>query len=367
MALYMISFVTYGATLAFYAAAFPRLARNTPHARRLRDKYKRGELSAEEYEVEESLEKNWIWNTTTALSYLGYTITLCLDLALLLPLAGNPMVDNYVLVLVTSFWVLVGVWWFVFQQPRPGPPMPQGFSYLTIGWRQTWSAMKHYKKLPYTFAYLFSFFLLAGAINTTTMLVSVCQNDYFQFSFLQVTYLGLAQGITSALSTVGFTYIQRRWKISTKSMFAVTNVFTILIPFWGMVGIWTDKIGFHNAWEFWAYNVIYGLFQAPYAAYSQTMMAELGPPGFYNMFFGLLGFSNTASGMIGPNVIQAIIDKTGDNWKGFPFLFALATAAGLVLWFGVDVTKGKKDAAAWADSQRKKIVEVDTAEKDVKG
>ena len=65
MALYMISFISYCATLAFYAAAFPRLAHNTPHAHQLREKYERGEMSAEEYEVEESLEKNWIWNTTT--------------------------------------------------------------------------------------------------------------------------------------------------------------------------------------------------------------------------------------------------------------------------------------------------------------
>ena len=32
-----------------------------------------------------------------------------------------------------------------------------------------------------------------------------------------------------------------------------------------------------------AYNVISGLFQAPYYAFSQTMMAELSPPGFENM------------------------------------------------------------------------------------
>lgn len=36
-------------------------------------------------------------------------------------------------------------------------------------------------------------------------------------------------------------------------------------------------------WEFWAYNVVFGLFQAPYYAFSQTMMAELTPPGFDNM------------------------------------------------------------------------------------
>jgi hypothetical protein len=32
-----------------------------------------------------------------------------------------------------------------------------------------------------------------------------------------------------------------------------------------------------------AYNVVSGLFQAPYYAFSQTMMAELSPPGFDNM------------------------------------------------------------------------------------
>lgn len=73
-------------------------------------------------------------------------------------------------------------------------------------------------------------------INTTVTLVSVCQNDHFHFSFLQSTYLGIVQGITSAAryilyvltrplclliksdSTFGFWYIQRRWKIPTKRM-----------------------------------------------------------------------------------------------------------------------------------------------------
>lgn len=65
MALYIIGFVSYGATLVFYAALFPRLARNTPHARALREKYENGEIKAEEYEKEESLEKNRISNIST--------------------------------------------------------------------------------------------------------------------------------------------------------------------------------------------------------------------------------------------------------------------------------------------------------------
>ena len=70
--------------------------------------------------------------------------------------------------------------------------------------------------------------------------------------------------------------------------------------------------------------------------------------------------------MIGPSIIQAIIDRSGNNWKGFPFLFALCLTASLIIWFGVDVTKGRRDAVAWADNQRKKDSEVDMSEIDVK-
>jgi len=37
---------------------------------------------------------------------------------------------------------------------------------------------------------------------------------------------------------------------------------------------------YHNKWEFWVHKALYELFQAPYFSYSQTVMAELSPPGF---------------------------------------------------------------------------------------
>lgn len=42
-------------------------------------------------------------------------------------------------------------------------------------------------------------------------------------------------------------------------------------------------------------------------------------------------------------VIQAIINESGNNWQGFPFLFALCTLASLVIWFCVNVEKGRRD------------------------
>lgn len=65
MILSIISFVSYSITLVFYAALFPRLARNTPRVRQLREKYENGEISPEVYDQEESLEKNRITDIFT--------------------------------------------------------------------------------------------------------------------------------------------------------------------------------------------------------------------------------------------------------------------------------------------------------------
>jgi hypothetical protein len=45
----MIGYISYGATLVFYAAVFPRLARITAHARALRKRYEACETTLEEY------------------------------------------------------------------------------------------------------------------------------------------------------------------------------------------------------------------------------------------------------------------------------------------------------------------------------
>lgn len=53
-------------------------------------------------------------------------------------------------------------------------------------------------------------------------------------------------------------------------------------------------------------------------------------------------------------MIQSIIDKSGNNWMGFPFLFALCMAASLLIWFGINVETGRKNAERWANDMRKK-------------
>ncbi|ORX35478.1 autophagy-related protein 22-like protein [Kockovaella imperatae] len=352
IALYIVGYIAYGVTLVFYASVFPRLARNTQKAKDARLRLDNSEISPEEYEMVEMLERNRISNISTAHSDWGYLITLALNLAILLPLANNPMVDQYTLAFTNCYWIVLGLPWFFVQKNRRGPAFPKDSHWWSIGWKQVYLALKQYKRLPYTFIYLFAFFLLADSLNTTGSVVGIVQNQHIQFSFLQSTYLGLSQAATSTFSCYAYWYFQRYFKIKTKVMFEVCVVVTVFLSFWGMLGIWTNKIGYHNTWEFWFYNVVFGLGQAPYYAYAQTMMAELTPPGFEGMFFGLFGITNRVSSLIGPNVCAAIIDRTNNSWDAFAFLFALSAAAALVIFVFVDMEKGRAQAIAFSIEER---------------
>lgn len=57
------------------------------------------------------------------------------------------------------------------------------------------------------------------------------------------------------------------------------------------------------------------------------------------------------SSIIGPNVVQAIINFTNNSWTGFPFVFALCAAASIVIWF-VDVEKGRENARKYSEDRK---------------
>lgn len=245
LGLYMVGFVAYGVTLVFYGSVFPRLARSTPATKDARRLLGAGLISSAEFASVEMLERNRLSSISTAHSNWGYLATLVFNLFILLPPATRdlPKIDNYVLALTNTYWIVLGLPWFLVQRPRSGPPLPRGAHWLTIGWKQIAQALRQRRELPYTFVYLFSFFLLADGLNTTGALVGIVQNAHMKFSFLQSTYLGIAQASTSIASCYGCWWVQRRFRVSTKRMFQATNCVTVLIPFWGMLGLWTS-VGF---------------------------------------------------------------------------------------------------------------------------
>ncbi|PNS16334.1 hypothetical protein CAC42_6441 [Sphaceloma murrayae] len=347
--LYVVSYITYGATLVFYAAIFPRLAKFMPDVREAReDLLPAGKITVDEYNKLESLSKSHISNISTAHSNIGYFVTLLFNLAILIPLSPWPYANNLALLATTTYFLLLGIPWFIYRQSRPGPPLPKHQSHLTTSLSHLRLALRSLPLLRQTTLYLIAIFLLSDALNTTSTLLSLLQNQTIHFSFLTLTYLGLTQAVFSTLSTFLFDHIQTRFRMSPKPFLQLTCLFTLLVPLYGSLSLFDPDWGYASLSHFVAYNVVFGLFQAPYYAYAQTLMAELSPPGYEGVFFGLFGTMQRASSVVGPNVLFAITEMTGEGEWGFVFLSVLAAGA-MALVALVDVRKGKEDCEKFVE------------------
>lgn len=91
------------ASLVFYYALFPRLARYMPHVQKARDEdLKEQKINQDEYDKIESMERNHISNISTAHASIGYVAVLVLSLSVLIPMQGNLFANNLALCLTNS-------------------------------------------------------------------------------------------------------------------------------------------------------------------------------------------------------------------------------------------------------------------------
>jgi MFS-type transporter involved in bile tolerance (Atg22 family) len=205
--------------------------------------------------------------------------------------------------------------------------------------KQTWT-------LKQTFFYLVAFFLLADGIGTTITLVMIAQTQVVEFSATQNTYLIMVQGGSAAVGVFGAYYIQRLFNLRTKTMLQATNFGCLLVALWGMIGIWTTKVGYHNLWEFWFFNAQFGFTMGAQFSYGQAFMAELVPRGREYMFFSLLGIVSKGSAWIGPIVCSAIVDHNDNQWTAFPFVAALIFVPWVGIFF-ISEVKSRKECAEY--------------------
>ncbi len=142
---------------------------------------------------------------------------------------------------------------------------------VLAGFWQLWRAFSQVWQLKQSLFYLIGYFLLGDSLNTTVTVAATLQNTVVLYSTLKLTYLFLVGIFAQAVGIFVFWNIQKRFRLTTKTMFNVIAVGIIGLDGWGMIGNWTSKFGFHNEWEFWLYQVYYGLFVCPWYSYSQTV------------------------------------------------------------------------------------------------
>ncbi|KAF2843707.1 autophagy protein [Patellaria atrata CBS 101060] len=357
--LYIVGLIAYQTCLTFWTAAFPGLARNTREMREKAREFKEGNISREDYEYADSLKRSELSNVAFYVQSVAEIVILAIIVGIMFGLNVNNSTENnnwglsVLIAFASGVWLLVSIPWFLFEHRRPGAD-PKG-NIVKAGLLTLWRAMKSVWKLKQSLFYLIGYFLLGDSLNTTVTVIATLQNSIVAYNTLQLTYL-LIVGITAqAIGIYAFWYAQRRFHLSTKTMFILVAFFIVLLDAWGMIGIWTQRFGFHHTWEVWVYQAYYGLCVCPWYSYSQIMIAEVTPRGHEFLFFSLFSIMGKTSSFVGPIVGSAIIDATpdGNNSAPFYFLFALSLVSFAFLGWFIDLPESRREQEWFLDEERK--------------
>ncbi|KIK95280.1 hypothetical protein PAXRUDRAFT_141029 [Paxillus rubicundulus Ve08.2h10] len=348
--------------LTFWTAAFPGLTRHLPEVQESAKEVTEGTKDVDEHAAFESLSRNRVSNISFTVSSVGEIFVLVIMVGILEGMKAGDSTENNtrafsaLIAFSGAVWLICALPWFFIEKRRPGLSLPPESSLLTIGFRQTYVAIRECLRLKQTFVYLIFYFLMGDVLNTTVTVIGTLQNrrrehSVVSYSTLQLTLLLIVGILTQALGIYGFWLVQKTYKISTKAMLSF-NVFWILVlTIWGLVGVHTDKFGFKHVWEIWLYQVFYGLMVCPWYAYSQTMISEVSPLPQMFLFFALFSVVGKTSAFIGPLVSSAIITASGNNNNmPFAFLFGLGTISTIFLYL-VDVKKSRVECEEFVEAE----------------
>ena len=257
-------------------SSFPGLARNTPEIRQKVHEYRIGKITREEYDIADSMKRNELSNLALYVSGIGEIIICAFIIAILHGIHSNRSAEqnNWGLSVAVAFgsaaWLMVALPWFFLEKRRPSQPIPPGKNVLTAGLWQMRRGATQIWKLKTSLAYLIGktplssrrgwnsqtnniqgYFFLGDSLNTTVTLVQTLQNTVQQYNIIQLALLLMTGLAAQTCGVYTFWFCQRRRNIDTKTMFNIVAVAIILLDCWGMLGIWTGKVGFHHPWEFW--------------------------------------------------------------------------------------------------------------------
>lgn len=281
LGLYIVGLIAYQLCLTYWTAAFPGLARNTKELREKAHQFENGEITRQEYDNADSMKRNELSNNAFITQSVGEIFILAVIVGIMFGLHVNASTQNnnwglsVLIAFASGVWLLVAIPWFCLEKRRTG--QDPGMNIVLAGFWQLYRAFKEVWQLKQSLFYLIGYFLLGDSLNTTVTVIATLQNSIVAYNTLQLTYLLIVGIAAQAAGIFAFWHIQKRFQLSTKTMFNAVAVGIILLDGWGMIGIWTNSFGFHHEWEVWVYQAFYGLFVCPWYSYSQIVSPPQSP------------------------------------------------------------------------------------------
>lgn len=123
--------IAYQATLTFWTAAFPGLARNTQQLRVKSEHYNNGIVTRDEYDFADMMQRSRLSNMAFYVQSCGEIVILAVIVGVLYGVNVRASQDNnnwglsVLIAVATGIWLLLALPWFTLEKRRPGQPVPR--------------------------------------------------------------------------------------------------------------------------------------------------------------------------------------------------------------------------------------------------
>ncbi|KAJ3076669.1 hypothetical protein HDU98_001131, partial [Podochytrium sp. JEL0797] len=351
--------VSYNISLSFFYAQFPRLAAHMPSVYAKID----AKCTAKQVDDEIALQRAHISMIATFWSNVGWALPLLLYLGMLYTMNPDPnafQIDfmfNVNAILFGAYWAVFAIPYYFLSEKRHGPEIPDDTNVYTLGFAKAREAWRLRRGLPEAWQFLFGFFVFSDGVSSSGLIIqNYLQSQYINYDLLEGSFFDFTQAACSMLGCLVFWKVQQHWNLSTKTMLQTSNLLTLLMCAWGLVGLFFNSIGYKSTAEFWFFNLGAGLWQAPIWALEFTYLSDLVPKNKVHLFFGFLCIVNkgcTFLGLWANYLITAIAPSTQQDYLGFLPCTGLAIV-GFVIMQRTDPVKGREDVLAYEKAERER-------------
>ena len=311
--LFLIANLSFGASVVFYNAFLPEIARPE--------------------------ERDSVSSMGWALGYLGGGLVLMMNL-ILVSKAGAFGLETGQAVRISL--ASAGVWWAIFtiiplvalKSRQPARSLPPHASYLTIGFRQLRSTLSQASNYPQTMLFLAAYLLYNDGIQAVITLSSQFGQEELGLPISTLTTVMLMVQFVAFFGSILFKHIAKG--------VGARNAIMISLVIW--TGTLVYAYGFlQTEFQFFILAAVIAIVLGGSQALSRSVYSMMIPKGREAEYFSLYEISERGTSWLGPLLFGLSLQFTGSYRIAIGSL-VIFFIAGLVLLARVDVRKAAVEA-----------------------
>ncbi|KAJ3270832.1 Autophagy protein 22 [Terramyces sp. JEL0728] len=318
--IYMASNTTYGAAYVFYYAWVPILTR---FDQAVIDSEQDEKLTDEERYTISDMVSNEISGKGFFYSYITAVCELIVAAGIAMFLGSG---ENYGLtaayplqigVALASIWQLAVLLGYTNRhlKARPGPPLPEGESYLSYSFKNLWYSLSDAAKIGELFKFLIGWFIYSDSFSTVSSVAILYGQTQLKASTTILLVSAIIVPLMAGVGNVVWLKIQKRFNMHSKQVLLIQAGLYSLLPLYGLLGFFTPKgsFGLQSTWEIPVLGMYHGFLLGATQSTCRVLFSELLPRGHESEFFGLYG----------PLIVGLITQLSGNMRYAFVFLFII--------------------------------------------